>query len=372
MESPKRKIQCLTNPDRISDLPSEIKENILVRIPIEQAVRTCVLSTKWKSAWKSIPDLSFTNSIVRTSNPNPTNRLSKFIRFIDMFLLLHNGPIRKFSLFTSFPFHDAIERWILILSKNKIEEICIELNALSFPFMIPYLFCSCCLLRKIQLANCISEFLPLSFEGFKLLHSLKLKDCIMGDDYLNHLIAKSPNLEDLDLDLDLMEFGENLIINAQNLKILKIEGRWKKELEILGHFIKYFSEISFVNLKVLKLEMDLSDHKLDYFALSLFQNTPMLEKLYIKNMVEQDMGQVNGTFWKSAPKENIFTNLKHFEICHDHESNSLCAFAKVVLSTASLLETFYIVNPERAPPVKKLLWIKRASNKVEVYVPRKV
>ncbi|TVU38750.1 hypothetical protein EJB05_12136, partial [Eragrostis curvula] len=47
--------------DRISDLPDHLLVDILVPLPLDEAVRTCVLSRRWRSVWKRLPMLDFGN-----------------------------------------------------------------------------------------------------------------------------------------------------------------------------------------------------------------------------------------------------------------------------------------------------------------------
>ena len=57
--SQKKKISHGIDSDIISNLPRKITDEILVRLPIREAVRTCVLSTKWRNKWTTIPELVF-------------------------------------------------------------------------------------------------------------------------------------------------------------------------------------------------------------------------------------------------------------------------------------------------------------------------
>jgi len=45
--------------DRISDLPDTLLLHILMLLPLVEAVRTCVLSRRWRGAWTRLPRLAF-------------------------------------------------------------------------------------------------------------------------------------------------------------------------------------------------------------------------------------------------------------------------------------------------------------------------
>ncbi|RLM66614.1 hypothetical protein C2845_PM16G08280 [Panicum miliaceum] len=45
----------LTGGDRLSSLPDRLIHHILSFMKARQVVRTCVLSTRWKHLWRSVP-----------------------------------------------------------------------------------------------------------------------------------------------------------------------------------------------------------------------------------------------------------------------------------------------------------------------------
>nr|GFD20615.1 hypothetical protein [Tanacetum cinerariifolium] len=51
--------------DRISNIPSSIIETILCLLPIEEAVRTSILSKEWRYRWIKIPKLVFVEEKVQ-------------------------------------------------------------------------------------------------------------------------------------------------------------------------------------------------------------------------------------------------------------------------------------------------------------------
>ncbi|KAJ4956734.1 hypothetical protein NE237_013517 [Protea cynaroides] len=95
--------------DRISDLPLNIMEHILTRLLIRDAVRTSVLSKKWKYKWVSLPELVFDYSLQDALQ----NGHDKIVKFVDRLLLLHRGLICQFELSDlSSPSLSDIHHWI--------------------------------------------------------------------------------------------------------------------------------------------------------------------------------------------------------------------------------------------------------------------
>ncbi|XAR59365.1 hypothetical protein NMG60_11015184 [Bertholletia excelsa] len=73
--------------DQISDLPDPILVHILSFLDTEYAVRTSVLSRRWKHLWASVPDLIF------HLNHLPEGRLCRFILFINQRVVLRPSPL---------------------------------------------------------------------------------------------------------------------------------------------------------------------------------------------------------------------------------------------------------------------------------------
>lgn len=126
------------NEDRISELPPNVQETILCLLPIEDAVRTSVLSKKWRNCWTMMPqlifDYYFVNRIMDKLGQDCGDELMayKFVSAINKSLLLHKGPIIKFSL-TIPPHkcnaeivHDYINQWIPLLSTKGIKQLVVR------------------------------------------------------------------------------------------------------------------------------------------------------------------------------------------------------------------------------------------------------
>ncbi|PUZ47220.1 hypothetical protein GQ55_7G146700 [Panicum hallii var. hallii] len=61
--------------DRISDLPDSLLLQILMLLPLVEAVRTCVLSRRWRVAWTRLPRLAF--------DDDAAPRVSRFGNLVD-------------------------------------------------------------------------------------------------------------------------------------------------------------------------------------------------------------------------------------------------------------------------------------------------
>ncbi|GJY92235.1 F-box/FBD/LRR-repeat protein-like protein [Tanacetum coccineum] len=92
--------------DRISNIPSGIIEDIICLLPTKDAVRTSILSKKWRYGWVIVPKLVFNEedmfAIRRVRRSSEIEELARKFKSkllaIYQVLLLHQGPILEFGL----------------------------------------------------------------------------------------------------------------------------------------------------------------------------------------------------------------------------------------------------------------------------------
>ena len=210
--------------DRISCLPGHLIDQILSHLPIREAVRTSVLSSKWRYKWASLPNLAFDNQCFAVSCQDPLIIRSKLARIVDHVLLLHIGPINKFKL----SHRDLIgvtdiDRWVLHLARRSIKEFVLEIWK-GQRYKIPSCLFSCQTLTHLELFNCWLKP-PSTFEGFKNLKSLDLQHVTLAQDVFQNLISSCPLLEKLTL----MNFDgfTHLNVDAPNLQFFDVGGKFE-------------------------------------------------------------------------------------------------------------------------------------------------
>lgn len=208
--------------DLVSDLPQSIIENILERLPLRDAIRTSILSTKWRYKWSTLTQLVFDEKCVSQAN-DPRSVELQLVKFVTQALFLHQGPIHKFQLSTSYlQCRPDIDQWLLFLSRNDIRELVLELGEGEW-FRVPSCLFSCKKLIRLDLCRC--EFdPPPSFKGFLYLRSLNLHQVLVAPEAIESLISSCPLLESLAI-----SYFDSLVLNirASNLKYLSLEGEFK-------------------------------------------------------------------------------------------------------------------------------------------------
>ncbi|KAL1819161.1 hypothetical protein ACET3Z_014030 [Daucus carota] len=137
-ESSMKKAGDIIKKDRISELPRNVQETILCFLPIEEAVRTSILSKNWRHCWTMMPHLIFDGGfyerMVDKLGYHSCTELMAYrcVSVINKTILLHRGPVVKFSV--SIPpnecdaqiFHDYIDQWIPVLSSKGVKELMLE------------------------------------------------------------------------------------------------------------------------------------------------------------------------------------------------------------------------------------------------------
>ncbi|AES58928.2 F-box/RNI/FBD-like domain protein [Medicago truncatula] len=208
-------------PDRISCLPGDVIDRILLRLPIRDVVRTSVLCNKWRYKWTTIPNLVFDKQCVSATSHRPLVIERKLLAIIDHVLLLYSGPINKFKR--------SIKKLVIEISKGQ-------------PYKIPWCLFSCQSLLHLSLSYGLLKP-PSTIVGFKNLKSLELDHFTMSQDAFENLLFGCPLLEKLIFDE--FEGFTKININAPNLKSLGISGK--------------FEDISFINtFKLTCVAVDLS------------------------------------------------------------------------------------------------------------------
>lgn len=405
--------------DIISNLPGHVIDQILSQLPIKEAVRTSVLSSKWRYRWATLPHLVFDNKCILVSSQDQTVK-NKLVNIIDHVLLLHNGPIHKFKL----SHRDLlgicdIDRWILHLSRCSIKEFILEIWK-GQRYKMPSSLFRCQSLIHLELFNCLLKT-PLTFKGFKCLKSLDLQHVTLAQDVFENLISSCPLLERLTL----MNFDglTHLNVDAPNLLFFDIGGGFEdvrfentfrlavvsiglyinvgndkkqayanscnllqffvplshiRRLEIQNYFLKYLAvgvvsgklPKPCVNLNYLSVHINFNDLDEVLTVLCLLRSCPNLQELEVLARPEEQavVGTVTN-FWEENHWSCPFSQLRLVKVFNipgiKHELN----FIHFLLLTSPVLERMTVkpaVNNGGWELLKQLLRFRRASPQAEI------
>ncbi|KDP24339.1 hypothetical protein JCGZ_25635 [Jatropha curcas] len=211
--------------DRISNLPWDVLDSILVHLPLREAARTSILSRKWRYKWTGLSQFVFDDKCIRSSLSDKVARWVEIMKIINKVRFYHSGPIEKFKLATyCCPNYSDLNQWIDFLTEKGIKELIIQDFSFIKRFKLPSCVFSCPKLNCLELYGCIFR-LPTFFRGFDCLKSLQLSHSFIVSDTLESLICNCPVLEKLTLwNIDHLSFVR---IHNPNIKYLKLDSKFE-------------------------------------------------------------------------------------------------------------------------------------------------
>lgn len=208
--------------DIISDLPVNIIEHILMRMPISDAVGTSILSRKWRYKWTTLPHIVIEDPLgKKLLGRRLVAGRNELVSVVYQLLLLHKGPILKFVLeVDELESSSDIDHWINFLSNHDIQEFTLS-RAKTEHHTLPSYFFSFLNLRHLKLRGC--EFSPPPrFKGFSKLISLELVDVLFDAETFGNLITSCTLLEHLVVSSFIPY--DSLEIRGPNLKSFSFAG----------------------------------------------------------------------------------------------------------------------------------------------------
>lgn len=209
--------------DFISDLPHSIIDLILTKLPIADAVRTSVLSTKWRYQWATMTQLVFDENCLCLPQGSTFSE-KKLFSFIIRCLFLHNGPINKFRISTWYmDKYPEMDQCLLCLSRKDVKELFLDMGVLDPMSPSPSAIFSCQQLTSLTLCG-LEVKPPRTFQGFPCLKYLSLDFDIVAREVVENLISGCPLLEKF-----IFIYMEQLAltIRAPNLKHLILDGNFE-------------------------------------------------------------------------------------------------------------------------------------------------
>ncbi|XP_057772040.1 F-box protein At5g03100-like [Salvia miltiorrhiza] len=198
--------------DRLSELPDSLILTILSLLDMRDAVRTTLISQRWRNLWSTIPCLVFFEQTPSTiSSILAQWKGPKILKFCLSFRRLTVGP------------SSVIDSWLIFAIEKQVEELFLVLTNWRYrdSYFLPQPLYSCSSITKLTLEDCnlrIEE--NVQWNQLRILN-IKYMDGLSGD-AMNQILLGAPRLEELVLeDLNIGE-DENFNIRSTSLKMLKI------------------------------------------------------------------------------------------------------------------------------------------------------
>ncbi|XP_075671346.1 F-box/FBD/LRR-repeat protein At3g52680-like [Castanea sativa] len=260
--------------DRISDLPESLICHILSFLPIQEAVATSILSSRWEHLWTLVSRLDLDSETIGDSlscgqSPNQGQcKPFSFGHIVSRLLTLHRAPyLRTFRLkFFLCRNCSRLDKWIGNVVERKLEELDLEIYGDDSIWKLPQSIFSCKTLVVLNLNGTIVLNPPPSFQ-FPSLKILRLIHIVYRPDSVFRLLSGCPVLEDLSFQREDLEGVFKHKICASTLKRLSITfGQSEFDGSYFGS-LDYKLEINAPALEYFKFDGHLRDivflHKLD-------------------------------------------------------------------------------------------------------------
>ncbi|XP_071739431.1 F-box/FBD/LRR-repeat protein At1g13570-like [Rutidosis leptorrhynchoides] len=269
--------------DIISSLPQNIIETILTLMPLRDALRTNILSKRWRYCWMTMPKLVFDHNLVRAKSGSQLKY--KLVNAIFHVLLIHRGPrTLKFKLdVNKLGFKTEFHQIILSLSsKINVKDLIIDNTSDTF-YKLPTSFFLIQRLESLELMNCEFE-LPVTFTGFNKLRNMHFKNVRVSAQVLQHFLSNCPLLEEIILGGYEEEYvEENYFKFVQLFQHVPLV----HTLDISKYYMKYLAAGGMPNklptslhLKDVGLDVCLSEQDVISSILCIIRSSPNLEQLF--------------------------------------------------------------------------------------------
>ncbi|CAN0926367.1 F-box/FBD/LRR-repeat protein At1g13570 [Linum grandiflorum] len=209
--------------DRISSLPNDVRELILMSLPLRDAAKCSILSTTWRNLWTYLPTLvideTFGDAIKpRRSNDYRSDVVERLIMLdVCKVLMIHRGPLKDLSLSIGM-LGDQVDQVLRFLPIKTIE----NLTIVSDPFtdFSKTVLESFSQLKTLRLSSCTFPFSTVSFEGFDRLTVLQLRNISFDGTAQPQLIFRCPLLTTLIVERFLSLIDPSILVEAPRLECL--------------------------------------------------------------------------------------------------------------------------------------------------------
>lgn len=382
--------------DKFSTLPDAILCLILSKIPVKEAIRSSLLSKRWRFLYTQMPQLILSPYLLLGPlDPDPLS-IAAVENIISKILLLRSSDLEAFYLSNDISHsalirtgsqwrftRDSVYKWVRYAAWRNVQHLTLS-DSPEREIPAPALF-SCTRLNTLTLCNYILSDLPNHFPGFNQLTTCTFEYLELTDHSLALFISRCPLLQNLTLfkciglqqpaisapniaDLKVTEGVEVLIINCPKLSTLQVDmirdlrvngilfheiscSIWELDMQDGSNLIglkmescdvsaERFTEImgSFKSLKELVIFVGpflKSEKDKDICLLNVFERLPHLERLCMGDNFILELAKYNIPPSLSSP----LSNLRNINVCvdiHEFGNREICVLNCFLQSTPAL------------------------------------
>ncbi|KAK7324459.1 hypothetical protein VNO77_28019 [Canavalia gladiata] len=252
--------------DLISKLPDSVLALIISFLPIKEAVRTSVLSPRWKPLWKTTPKLNFNHKLMlnpqiqtslQFSDPTLLISINNAANLISSVLDKHTGHLQRCQIVHLIEScqNEHAKTWIVKLLEEKgVKELCMECQYFQYwenkhSFVrdnASTLFLTFEMITHfevVELKKYVIKISPLvtPCEGSRNLKTLKFSYVSLTQETLEGILSNCLSLEKLSL-LG-CKLGQGLKIHSQSINFLELSGMMVRMIDVCA-----------VNLSIIEID----------------------------------------------------------------------------------------------------------------------
>ncbi|KAF5757117.1 putative F-box domain, FBD domain, leucine-rich repeat domain superfamily [Helianthus annuus] len=211
--------------DMLSMLPEDILSRILSLMPTKLAVRTSVLSKRWRYTWTSVTNLDIDYTRYHRSNEKIIKKFvdgneGNFIKFVDRALkYCRTSHVKLFRLHVSNYHHaigSSVSNWIDSAVRLNVREL--DICVIQYELPLSVFTCNTLTSLRLELSAC--DFGGWEFPSTIYLPCLKTLD-IVGCNNPQAIHGCCPVLESLSLEVSCND-EQDFVLNIPTLKWLKL------------------------------------------------------------------------------------------------------------------------------------------------------
>ncbi|GAB2262712.1 hypothetical protein Droror1_Dr00003709 [Drosera rotundifolia] len=274
--------------DSISSLPTEIIVSILQWLPLRDAVRTCILSRKWRSNWELLSQLVFNARICEVAFENKvSDRILRYNSIFDTVILRHDAPINNLVLDLPLGIDD-VSRWLQYASRHQVKELTLRYDYLLSPhhLVLTSRLFSCSELTNLTLCNCFpAQLKSATCFGFPKLVSLTITITDPGlQESIERLISGCPLLQKLTMIFQTKGSNPPLVLNnVIRLEVLRVK---------LDSYMDFRARMTNVRSISFVMSSGGTWESRSSYICSFFNQLPHIERI-----------ELRGTFWQNLVRD---------------------------------------------------------------------
>ncbi|KAM0847232.1 hypothetical protein ACQ4PT_055153 [Festuca glaucescens] len=344
--------------DRISHLPRALLHDIVSRLPVKEAARTAVLSSRWRRIWVATPlvlnDAHFLPKghcwpLTPANSPAITAAVSRILE-------AHLGPIDRVRLVCTNmnSYRPQLARWLQLLAAKGVQELVLVNRPWPRDLPLPATVFAITTLTRLYLGVWkLPDTAVLRGASFPHLRELGLCCVQMEHGDVDSLVARSPVLEILNI-LGCLK-GLRLRLVSQSLRCVQISGSIVENIAVvkapcLERLILYASCTPCGLCTRVKIGDAPKLHAFGY--LQPGQVLEIRDTVIMSKKCDQPTGHLTLKFWQeSGPIENVTSCMNTMSIREFRGEPGEVGFLEYIFQSTRALSTAVVVmaNPSFAP-----------------------